>query len=289
MARFGARRLVGSLLAALSLLASACRSEEAGPTASSTDRSAPEVSTSEYLPTLEEDLYMPSSSPSTPSAVPLVVMIPGGAWVTADRSGLAPLASYLSARGIAVANATIRGASADFRFPGPVQDVACAVDAAADALRRRGLTPHPVVVMGHSSGAHLAALAALGAVGERGDCRHPPTRIDAAALLSGIYDLTLAADVAQPLLGTTPGANPAGWRAASATTWVANRPELPVFLAHGERDALVPVSFTTTFADALEQAGHPVRVDLVDGAGHHEIYRPEVIGADLARWVASLG
>jgi acetyl esterase/lipase len=287
MARFGPRHIVAPLVAVITLLVSACQSEHGGQPASSADRSAPEVSTSEYLPALEEDLYLPSGSDS--STVPLVVMIPGGAWVTADRSGLAPLASYLSARGIAVANATIRGASAGFRFPGPVQDVMCAVDGAADALHQRGLTPRPVVAMGHSSGAHLAALAALGAVGERGDCPHPATSIDAAALLSGLYDLALVSDVAEPLLGTTPTADPAGWHAASASTWVASRPELPVYLAHGEHDELVPVTFTEAFAAALDQAGHPVRVDLVAGAGHHEIYLPEVIGADLVAWISSLG
>jgi len=216
-------------------------------------------------------------------------MIPGGAWVTADRSGLAPLAWYLSDRGIAVANATIRGAAADFRFPGPAQDVMCAVDAAVERMRRRGLTPAPVVVMGHSSGAHLSALAVLGAVGERGDCPHPATRIDAALLLSGIYDPALAADVAQPLMGTTPAHDPARWRTASAFTWVANRPEVPVFLAHGARDRLVPVSITTRFATALERAGHEVRVDIVSDAGHHDIYSPDALGRDMVGWITTLG
>jgi acetyl esterase/lipase len=216
-------------------------------------------------------------------------MIPGGAWVTAERSGLVPLASYLSEQGIVVANATIRGATADFRFPGPVQDVMCAVDAAVVRTRQRGLTPSPVVVMGHSSGAHLSALAALGAVVERGDCSHPPSRIDAAALLAGIYDLALAADVAEPLLGTSPHDDPAGWRSASASTWVGNRPEVPVFLAHGDHDELVPESFTTRFATALEQAGHAVQVDIVHNAGHHEIYSPEAVGPEMIRWITTLG
>ncbi len=215
-------------------------------------------------------------------------MIPGGAWVTADRSGLAPLASYLSDRGIAVANATIRGAAADFRFPGPVQDVMCAVDAGVERIRRLGLTPAPVVVMGHSSGAHLSALAVLGAVGARGDCPHPVSRIDAALLLSGIYDPALAADVAQPLMGATPADDPAGWRSASALTWVANRPDVPVFLAHGTGDQLVPVSFTTRFAMALERAGHAVRVDIVADADHHEIYTPDSLGPDVVDWITTL-
>jgi acetyl esterase/lipase len=216
-------------------------------------------------------------------------MIPGGAWVTSDRSGLAPLGSYLAEQGMVVANATIRGATADFRFPGPVQDVMCAVDAAVERMRERGLTPGPVVVMGHSSGAHLSALAALAAVDERGDCPYPSSRIDAAVLLSGIYDPALASDVAQPLLGTTPHDDPSGWRTASALTWVGNRPEVPVFLAHGDRDALVPAGFTTSFAAALEGAGHAVHIDIVPDAGHHEIYLPDAVGPGMVRWIATLG
>jgi acetyl esterase/lipase len=278
-----------ALAAMLGLLVAACQEErDASSTPSSGDRPATEISTEEYLPALEEDLYVPARATSR-STVPLVVMIPGGAWVTADRSGLAPLASYLSDHDLAVANATIRGADVGFRFPGPVQDVMCAVDAAVDRLRRRGLTPVPVVLMGHSSGAHLGALAALGAVQERGDCPYPHARIDAAVLLSGIFDPASAADVAQPLMGTTPHDDPDGWRNASALTWVANRPEVPVFLAHGDRDQLVPMSSTTGFAAALEGAGHAVHVDLVTDADHHEIYSPDAVGADVVRWITSLG
>jgi acetyl esterase/lipase len=282
------RRLVAVLAAAVGLLVPACQTKSStSPTAPSVDEPTASVTTEEYLPALEEDLYVPSRTGSA-TTLPLVVMIPGGAWVTADRTGLAPLASYLSDHGLAVANATIRGAKADFRFPGPVQDVLCAVDAAVERTRQRGLTPAPVVVMGHSSGAHLSALAALGAVDERGDCPHPASRIDAAVLLSGIYDPALAADVAEPLMGTSPQDDPAGWRTASAFTWVANRPELPVLLAHGDRDELVPESFTTRFATALEQGGHAVSVDIVPDAGHHEIYSPDAVGAGMVRWVATL-
>jgi acetyl esterase/lipase len=289
MAGRGSGRAIATLAVTVSLLLPACQTESRpSSTPPSADDTLPAISTEEYLPTLEEDLYIPSSAASA-LAVPLVVMIPGGAWVTADRSGLAPLASYLSEHGLAVANATIRGADADFLFPGPVQDVMCAVDAAVERMRNGGLTPAPIVVMGHSSGAHLSALAALGAVVERGDCSHPPSRIDAAALLAGIYDLALAADVAEPLMGTSPHDDPAAWQDASAFTWVANRPEVPVFLAHGDHDELVPMSFTERFATALEAAGHAVQVDIVPDAGHHEIYSPEAVGPEMIRWITTLG
>jgi acetyl esterase/lipase len=289
MAGTASDRPLAALAVTVGLLLAACQTESrTSSTPPSADERTPAVTTEEYLPTLEEDLYVPSPTGSA-RKLPLVVMIPGGAWVTADRSGLAPLASYLSDQGLAVANATIRGANADFRFPGPVQDVMCAVDAAVERMRRRGVTPAPVVVMGHSSGAHLSALAALGAVDERGDCPHPPHRIDAAVLLSGIYDPASAADVAQPLMGTSPQDDPAAWRTASAFTWVANRPEVPVFLAHGDHDELVPESSTTRFAKALEQAGHTVHVDIVPTAGHHEIYSPGAVGPDMVRWITMLG
>jgi acetyl esterase/lipase len=275
-----------TVIAGLLLLA-ACRTETSTSAPSSSGRAPTDVSTEEYLPALEEDLYVPAEAASS-ATVPLLVMIPGGAWVSADRSGLAPLASYLSDQGLVVASATIRGAAPGFRFPEPVQDVMCAVDAAAERLRQRGLAPAPVVVMGHSSGAHLSALAALGAVDERGDCPHPPARIDAAVLLSGIYDPALVADVAEPLLGTSPHDDPAGWRNASAFTWVADRPEVPVLLAHGDHDELVPTSFTQRFASALEGAGHAVHVEIVPGAGHHEIYSPDSVGPRIVRWIAGL-
>jgi acetyl esterase/lipase len=283
-------RTIAALAVAIGLLLPACRADSSttSPTPAGADGATAAVGTEEYLPGLEEDLYVPSPTGSA-TTLPLVVMIPGGAWVTADRSGLAPLAAYLSDHGLAVANATIRGANADFRFPGPVQDVLCAVDAAVERTRQRGVTPAPVVIMGHSSGAHLSALAALGAVDERGDCPHPPARIDAAVLLSGIYDLASAADVAEPLMGTSLQHDPDGWRAASAFTWTANRPEVPVLLAHGDHDELVPQSFTTRFATALEQAGHAVHVEIVPDAGHHEIYSPDAVGPDMVRWIAGLG
>jgi acetyl esterase/lipase len=285
------RSTQGARVALATLLLAACStSGSSGSSSASTGTTgAGAVVSEEYLPGLEADLYRPAPASSRSAAVPLVVMIPGGGWVTADPRGLIPLAEDLATHGIAVVTTTIRGASNAFRFPGPVQDVLCALDSAVALSRSEGLTPGPVVLMGHSSGAHLAALAGLGAVGERGDCPHPPTQADALALLSGIYDPATFADVAEPLFGTRPTDDPARWRSASAYTWITQRPTLPVFLAHGDHDQLVPTIFTKRFATALEQAGHPVRLDIVAGADHFEIYSPASVGAALREWVTSLG
>ena len=72
-------------------------------------------------------------------------------------------------------------------------------------------------------------------------------------------------------------------------TWVRERPDLKVLLAHGTADTLVSPTFTTSFADRLRETGHSVQVDLVARATHGSLYRPSVIAARVIAWVRALG
>jgi acetyl esterase/lipase len=220
--------------------------------------------------------------------VAVVVLIPGGGWVEADRSGLVPLAEDLAARGTVAVTATYRTAADGVRFPTPVEDVVCAVDFAAARAAADGFVDGPVVVAGHSAGAHLAALAALQGGRFRADCPHPAVEPDALVGLAGPYDVSLVPDVAWALFGSPPGEDAAQWAEGNPFTWVESPTPARVYLAHGEDDRLVPPELTRTFAAALEDAGHRVDVDVIDGADHQNLYAPEVIGARLATWIASL-
>jgi acetyl esterase/lipase len=245
----------------------------------------PAVRTAAYLPGLEADLRFPEApDPRTP----VVVLVPGGGWQTADRRGLTPLAERLTAWGAVTANITQRAGEDGVTFPVPVADVLCATAYAARQAAEAG-AGGPVVLVGHSSGAHLAMLAAL-APGHFADpsCPYPLVEPDAVAGLAGIYDLTDAVDVAVALLGAPPEEAPDRWAEAGATTWVAERPSLPVLLAHGDRDPLVPRSLTEDFADRLTATGHPVTLRIVAGADHHALYAPDVIGPVLEPWLAAL-
>ena len=66
------------------------------------------ISTEEYLPSVEADAYLPEERESSP----IVVLVPGGGWQSADRVGLGQLAEALAAAGIAVVNASYRAADA---------------------------------------------------------------------------------------------------------------------------------------------------------------------------------
>ena len=270
--------------------------------------------TENYLPGRAADVYLPSTQtrptgPTGPTAkatqttqttqteaarVPIVVLIPGGAWLSADRTGLGPLAKRLAEHGIVAVNATYRAANSGVRFPEPVADIVCAIDFAADRARRAGISAvslGPVIVLGHSSGAHLAALAALGGAHFRKDCPYPPARVDGLIGLSGAYNVLLLQDLAYPLFGVRAADDPAVWRSGNPMTWVESRTEAPalsVLLAHGGADEILPRSFTVTFGQALEDAGHPVQVTIVPGATHATIYTPDVIAGTVISWTDGL-
>lgn len=236
--------------------------------------------TVDYLPGLGADVFRPAQR--LPGA-PTVVLVPGGAWRSADRSGLRPLAARLAAGGVPAVAATYRVGTDDARFPVPVQDIACA---AAFAAHRLG---GPVVLLGHSSGAQLAAVTALTAAPPAARCRWPAARVTGLIGLAGPYDLRAVAEAAQPLVGAPPARAPRLWAAADPVRLAAGAPPyLRVLLLHGEQDTLVPPADSRLFARALTGAAVPTRLELVPGAGHDEVYRAGVAGPRVLRWLRQL-
>ena len=278
------RALLGAVALLLVVTPAAACAGSADPVATGPSASVDPTVRIEYSPGLTEDLYLPR----TKGRVPLVVMVPGGSWTTADPAGFAGLAGHLAGAGVAAATAHIRAAEDGVRYPVPLEDVLCAVAAAAAKTRARGFTPGPVTVLGHSSGAHLAALAVLAVDDYAPTCTSPPVRPDALVGLSGPYDISQLPDLASALLGTGPDEDPATWEAANPVHRADLRPDVPVLLLHGEDDTTVPVAFTEQFASALEEAGHPTTVQVVPGADHLGIFQADASGDRIARWVLAL-
>jgi acetyl esterase/lipase len=237
--------------------------------------------TVEYAAGRTADLYLPVVA----GPAPIVVMVPGGGWVTADPTGLAGLAARLADGGLIAAPVRIRAASDGASYPDPVEDVLCATDSIVEEARSRGFDPRPVVVLGHSSGAHLAALAVLAVDDYTPSCDAPRVRPDALVGLSGPYDISQLPDIARTLLGSDPGEDPERWHDANPVERAGLRPGVPVLLLHGEDDVTVPPAFTTQFGDALESAGHAVTVETLAGVDHDTIYQADVVGDLILRWV----
>ncbi|HVR80376.1 MAG TPA: alpha/beta hydrolase [Acidimicrobiia bacterium] len=239
----------------------------------------------EYLPGLEANVFLPVDGTAP---IPLVVMIPGGAWRTADPFGFAGLARHLADAGIMAVTVSVRAAVDGVVYPTPVEDVLCAVGFAADTAEANRIELGSIVLLGHSSGAHLAALAALAPEDYASDCAGATTRASALVAIAGPYDVTQDA-VAESLFGVAYSADPDLWDSGNALLKAGLRPDLPVLLIHGEDDTIVPSSFTTEFGAALEEAGHRTTLIILPGANHDDIYSAGVSGDLIVDWVADLG
>ncbi len=219
---------------------------------------------------------------------PVVVMIPGGGWVSADPSGYRGLADALAAAGIVAVPVGIRAGQDGVIYPVPVQDVLCALADGAATARGAGVEPTSLVLLGHSSGAHLAAVATLAPDSVDARCEDPPVEADAFVGLAGPYDIREFADNADVLLGSRPEQDPGAWALANPVLLADRRPQVPVLLLHGEADEVVPVSATRAMGEALRAGGHDTTVEVVPGADHESIYSARVAGPRVAAWVLAL-
>lgn len=242
------------------------------------------VATETFRPGLDLDVH----APSEPGPWPVVVTVHGGGWYGGDRSSMGLLADGLADRGMVVFNVTYRRAAQSGVFPGPVEDVVCAIAHAVSAAPLYTTEPTPLVVIGHSAGAHLAALAVT-ATGEfDSECPDPQVQVDGFVGLAGPYDTDLLAFLLEPWFGAAPDDDPDRWALGNPLSHVNGATEVVFLLLHGDVDQLVPISFTEDYRDALIEAGAEVELARIADAGHGEVNDPRVVGALIAEFVGSV-
>jgi acetyl esterase/lipase len=205
------------------------------------------------------DLYVPATI--GPRA-PVLVFFYGGSWRDGDRGDYRFAGTAFAGRGYVTAIPDYR-LHPTITYPAFLEDGAAAIAALPAILAARGLPADgPVILAGHSAGAHVAAMLALDPrwLGARGlsPCR------DIAALLglAGPYDfLPMDRSVAAVF----------GDRANTAETQPithAGRGDPPAVLLTGTADMVVRPRNSIVLARALEAAGTPAAVITYDGVGH---------------------
>jgi acetyl esterase/lipase len=202
---------------------------------------------------LSLDIYEPSTG-SGP--VPILVQLYGGAWQRGGPSDNGWFARYFASRGYVVVAADYRHAP-QFQWPAQVDDV-------RSALRWIGVhsaefkgDSHRIVVVGRSSGAQLALVAAY---------QEPSPSIRGVISLYGPVDLAEGwrhppepdplhvRRILEAYLGGTPAEVPQRYRAASPITY-ATRKLPPTLLIYGGRDHVVEARFGEQLDRALQRAG----------------------------------
>jgi acetyl esterase/lipase len=193
----------------------------------------------------------------------------------------------VASRGVPAVAATYRATDAGVRLPRSIADIRCAAAAAAEVTSTDASGPRPVVLLGHSAGAHLAAVTVLTPGAPRPPCRYAAARFVGLVGLAGPYDLADVADAAEPLVGAPPAAEPEAWRAADPLLLAEHPPPgLAVLLMHGSADPLVPARHTVELARVLRGSGTGVTVHMLAGADHDTVYGPRIAGPPLLRWLS---
>lgn len=206
-------------------------------------------------------------------------MIHGGGWQTGDkmnRATILPKAEHFVATGYLFISINYRLAP-DHPFPAHAVDAGNAVSWVFDNISSYGGDPEKIVLMGHSAGAHIAALIAtdetyIGAAGHGLGFLKGLVLLDTAA-----YDIPA---LAQQRAGSLPrsyrsafGEDRRVWRRASPITYVGARKGIPsTILFHINRSA--SKAATQRFATRLRAAGIYARIHPAPDRTHRSLNTP---------------
>jgi acetyl esterase/lipase len=204
---------------------------------------------------LRLDFYMP---PRISQPAPCVIVIHGGYWRAGDSKQLAPLNTYLAARGYAVAAINYRLVP-HWPFPAARDDVIATLaylKAKADSLH---LDAQRFILLGRSAGGQLALLVAytLQDPAIRGVVSfYGPTDMHWSYANPSNPLIVDSKAVLEAYLSGNPEQAPANYDAASPLRFIdASTP--PTLLIHGGRDELVFFRQSERLAERLAQIGIP--------------------------------
>lgn len=216
------------------------------------------------------DVYLPPNSDGAKR--PLVIWIHGGGWRKGDKERVGAKPKLFCDKGYILASVGYRLVP-EVGYRDQASDIAQAIQFARANASRWGGDPDRVYLMGHSAGAHLAALVAT-------DQRYllaqsvPPDCLTGVILLDGAgYDIPAhmasAGPVAQRLYRSVFGNSPAAQAAASPITYVEKGKRIPPFLILHVADRRDSTVQSNRLAAALRDAG--VRAAAVPCAGKNHM------------------
>jgi acetyl esterase/lipase len=205
------------------------------------------------------DVYVPESAAVSPR--PVVVFWHGGRWRYGDKADYRFVGAALAESGYLTVVANYRHYP-QVKMPGFMQDAAQAALWAAAHADEYGGRRDRLYLMGHSAGAHLAALVTL-------DPRYFAAAGQAAPHIAGVIGLSgpydflplLEPDV-QDMFGPPPlypESQPINFVRADAP---------PMLLVHGLKDGTVRPKNSINLAAALSALGVPVTLKLYPKLGH---------------------
>lgn len=232
------------------------------------------------------DIYRPPASVG--AARPVIVFWYGGSWDNGSKKDYRFVGVALARLGYVTVLPDYR-LYPQVRFPLFLDDGAQAVAWVQRHAADYGGDPSRIILMGHSAGAHMAAMLALNQryLEQAGA---DPARIVGLIGLSGPYGLTPNTPTLNDIFRAP--FTPHDWQVLPYV--FAQAP--PALLMHGRADKLVRVTNTEALAAALRAQGVPVESRIYDARGHIDMLaalslpgrRRAPVLQDIAQFLRSL-
>ncbi len=206
------------------------------------------------------DVYVPGSPAPNSQPFPVVVFWYGGGWTKGDKSLYRFVGTTLAENGFVAVLPDYR-VFPQVKFPQFVDDGASAVAWVQAHVGEYGGDTEHIVLMGHSAGAHQAALLAM----EQSYLRRAggrPESIVGLVGLSGPYHLIPDSDLLRQIFAAP--YTPPDWQPDLHVSSQAP----PTLLIHGADDDIVVAAHADRFQAALNEAGVPVSKLLYPHRGH---------------------
>jgi acetyl esterase/lipase len=213
------------------------------------------------LPRQKLDIYVPDRAAGRP--FPVVVFYYGGGWESGKRQDYRFVGAALAARGVMTVVADYR-IYPEVIFPAFVEDAALAVKWVQEHAAGSGADSKRLFLMGHSAGAHIAAMLALNEQYLR-TAGADPAAVAGLIGLSGPYDfLPLKSKTRKKIFG-----DPAPRNTQPIDFVTADAP--PALLISGSDDTTVDPGNSRRLAAALKSVGRPVEYRVYPEVGHGRV------------------
>jgi acetyl esterase/lipase len=219
---------------------------------------------------------------------PLVIFVPGGAFLFAFKEGGLDLRTYVAEQGFVVASINYRTALDGASYADGIADVKQAIRFLRAHADEYGIDPKKVALWGESAGGYLASMVALSDGDpkfDRGANLDQSSRIQAVVDKFGPTDLSMiAADFDEdmqrayrqpnPTIGYVGGLTPDGKLADPASDPVNHLKGSvppPFLILHGTQDRLISPSQSLRLHNALRAAGKDSKRYLIEGGNHGDL------------------
>src|SRR5580658_10592982 len=202
--------------------------------------------------------------PKSATAAPVIVFFYGGGWRSGSKRTYRYVAKALARRGYVAVLPDYR-IYPQARYPDFLDDGAQAVRWVKDNAERFGGDPQKIFLMGHSAGAHIAAMLAIDATWLQKVGLVPGRDIAGLIGVSGPYDfLPLKDEILKIIFGgaNRPETQPISHVGAGAP---------PALLLTGDADTVVEAGNTARFTGRLRAAGNDATAVIYPRVGHYII------------------